>query len=128
MCGIGGYTSLLSCLGAALRRPIYPLAAHITRLLDIPLLGQYPLHGCAGLLYGHMLFRLQRYVSSPPPILCTQATLLIEFLSAPLPSPHRASSLSNLCVPSALGREFVWVQYSEACRAVAGNRGAVSAR
>jgi hypothetical protein len=68
---LGRHTGLLPRLGASLRYPVHSLAAHITRLLDIPLPRQYTLHGRAGLLYCHMLSRLQRYVTSPQPILST---------------------------------------------------------
>lgn len=68
---LGRHTGLLPRLGASLRYPVYPLAAHIARLLDIPLPRQYTLHGRVGLLYCHMLSRLQRYVTSFQPILST---------------------------------------------------------
>lgn len=51
--------------------------------------------------------------------------LLIRHNSSSLPSPYRAPSLADLCVPGALGGEFVWVQYSEAYRATADYRGEV---
>lgn len=69
--GTGRHTGLLPRLGASLRCPVYSLAAHIARLLDIPLPRQHALHGRAGLLYCHMLSRLQRYVISAQPILST---------------------------------------------------------